>query len=99
MAEERSWHLVSYDIREPKRWRRVYKLLKGYGRSVQYSVFRIRGTALTIERMRWELERLLEPEDELLVIPLCKRCAERISVRSTEGSWPEEEPPFLIVGE
>ena len=99
MAEDRNWHLVSYDIRDPKRWRRVHRLLKGYGRSVQYSVFRVRGTRLTIERMRWELEKLLDEEDELLIIPLCSRCAERIRARSTDESWPEEDPPFLIVGE
>jgi CRISPR-associated protein Cas2 len=34
----RCW-LVCYDITEPKRLRRVHRLLKGYGEPWQYSVF------------------------------------------------------------
>ena len=44
MAEGRFWYLVCYDIRDPKRWRRCFKLLKGYGEGLQYSVFRCRLT-------------------------------------------------------
>lgn len=32
-------YLVSYDIADDKRWRRIFKVLKGYGDSVQLSVF------------------------------------------------------------
>lgn len=42
MAEGRSWYLVCYDIRDAKRWRRCFRLLKGYDESLQYSVFRCR---------------------------------------------------------
>ncbi|MCL6626772.1 MAG: CRISPR-associated endonuclease Cas2 [Alicyclobacillus shizuokensis] len=35
----RRYVLVSYDIGDPKRWRRVYKIMRGYGTHVQYSVF------------------------------------------------------------
>ncbi len=35
MAEGRFWDLVCYDIRDPKRWRRCFKLLKGYGEGLQ----------------------------------------------------------------
>ncbi len=31
--------LVSYDISDPKRWRQVYKIVRGHGKHVQYSVF------------------------------------------------------------
>ena len=62
MAEERFWYLVCYDIREPKRWRRCFKLLKGYGTSLQYSIFRCRLTRRQLERMRWELEKELASE-------------------------------------
>lgn len=36
----RSAYIVAYDISEPKRLRRVAKILLGYGLRVQYSVFR-----------------------------------------------------------
>lgn len=35
----RRYVLVSYDISDQKRWRRVYKIVRGYGMHVQYSVF------------------------------------------------------------
>ena len=28
---EKSWHLVTYDVRDPKRLRKVAKKLEGYG--------------------------------------------------------------------
>jgi CRISPR-associated protein Cas2 len=47
MAEAKNWYVICYDITEPKRWRRVYKKLKGYGRRLQYSIFRCRLTVGT----------------------------------------------------
>jgi len=36
----RNMFLVTYDITDPKRLRRVFKVLNGYGDHLQYSVFR-----------------------------------------------------------
>ena len=35
-------YIVVYDIGDPKRWRRVFKLMRGYGEWVQLSVFQCR---------------------------------------------------------
>jgi CRISPR-associated protein Cas2 len=35
----RNRYLVSYDICEPKRLRRVFKTVRGFGEALQYSVF------------------------------------------------------------
>ncbi len=35
----RAAYLVAYDIAEPKRWRRVYRLLMGHGDPLQLSIF------------------------------------------------------------
>lgn len=35
-------YIVTYDIRDPKRWRRIFKIMKGYGEWVQLSVFQCR---------------------------------------------------------
>ena len=32
---QRHWYLFSYDIRDPKRWRRVHKIVNGYGKRLQ----------------------------------------------------------------
>ncbi|GIU81978.1 MAG: CRISPR-associated endonuclease Cas2 [Acidobacteria bacterium] len=35
----RNRYIVSYDIADGKRWRRVYKKMRGFGDPIQYSVF------------------------------------------------------------
>lgn len=35
-------YIVAYDIRDPKRWRRIFRLMKGYGEWMQLSVFQCR---------------------------------------------------------
>jgi CRISPR-associated protein Cas2 len=35
-------YVVAYDIREPKRWRGVFKTMHGYGEWLQLSVFQCR---------------------------------------------------------
>ena len=64
-------YLVSYDVREDKRLRRVFKLMRGYGDHLQYSVFRCELS----ERERIELmEKLTKiikhDEDQVLLFPL-----------------------------
>ena len=36
----RSRYIVCYDIAIPKRWRQVYRIMRGFGDPLQYSVFR-----------------------------------------------------------
>jgi CRISPR-associated protein Cas2 len=36
---DRTRYLLAYDIREPRRLRRVHKIAKGFGDPLQYSVF------------------------------------------------------------
>jgi CRISPR-associated protein Cas2 len=35
-------YLVAYDISDPKRWRRVFRVMNGYGEWLQLSVFQCR---------------------------------------------------------
>ena len=35
-------YIVAYDIADPKRWRKVFNLMKGYGEWLQLSVFQCR---------------------------------------------------------
>jgi CRISPR-associated protein Cas2 len=95
----RHWHLISYDVRDPKRLRQVAKILEGYGTRIQYSVFRCRLDTLTLEKLHWELHQLLAKEDDLLVMPLCPDCAAKVPAHSTgdQTSWAEPLPTFKIV--
>lgn len=70
MVEERLY-IVTYDISNERRWRRVFQLMHGYGRWLQLSVFQCRLTA----RRRAELARRLEEQihdrdDHVLILDL-----------------------------
>lgn len=97
MAQAKNWYLICYDIRDPKRWRKAYKLLKGYGESVQFSIFRCRLSQRDREKLRWELEKILAAEDNLLLAGLCDRCVERIVTCNRPESWPVEEALHRIL--
>ena len=87
MSDKR-WYLVSYDVRDPKRWRQVYKIMKGSGDHLQYSLFRCWLTESQMAALRWELEKCLAKEDDLMFIHLCPSCAARVDVRGEpNASW------------
>jgi CRISPR-associated protein Cas2 len=69
-------HVVAYDIRDPKRLRRVAKTCLDFGCRRQLSVFLCRITATDLVRLKARLEDIIEPkEDQVLFIRLCGACA------------------------
>jgi CRISPR-associated protein Cas2 len=93
----KSWYLVCYDVRDEKRLRRVAKILAGFGARLQYSIFRCWLSERDVERLRWELGRVLEPEDDVLYLGVCSACVRRMRIRDSKGAWPEEPPGWVIV--
>jgi CRISPR-associated protein Cas2 len=61
-------YLVAYDIAEPRRWRKVYRLLQGYGEWVQLSVFQCRLDAARRRRLEAELALLIRPRQDRVLI-------------------------------
>jgi len=51
--------IVTYDITDPGRLRRVYQCMRGWGDHLQYSVFRCVLSPVDKERLRSDLHRLL----------------------------------------
>lgn len=67
----RRCYLVCYDIRDPKRLRRVHKAMKGYGEPWQFSVFFCVLKNIDRVRMQAELEsEMNQRDDQILVIDL-----------------------------
>jgi CRISPR-associated protein Cas2 len=54
-------------------------------------------TRRQLERMRWELEKELAPEDSLMIAGLCSGCASRMIARNTRVEWVEQERRFRVV--
>ncbi len=97
MSADKRWRLVCYDVRDPKRYRELYKVMKGVGRRIQYSVFRCRMDDREIEQLRWTLAKILDPVDRLLVVDLCPSCASRAISRNHVEDWTEKPASFTIV--
>lgn len=98
MSADKRWRLVAYDIREPARWRKVYKIVRGAGERVQYSLFRCRLDNREVERLRWRLARVMAPEDSLLVVDLCPTCASNVIARNHVEGWETRPPTFRVIG-
>ena len=94
-----NWHLVCYDVRDPKRLRKTAKLLEGYGERVQFSIFRIRVTEHKLQKIRWKLSEILFEDDDLLIIPLCSRCSSKIGDLShgKHSDWGDDPPTFEVL--
>ena len=94
------WWVVCYDIHDEKRLRQCAKHIEGYGHRIQYSVFRCWMTAREVERLRWELTEILDPADDVLLMPLCKRCVDDIvGIHGNDQplEWLDRPPRHSIV--
>ena len=96
--QTRRWRLVCYDIRDPKRYRKLYKIIRGHGERLQYSIFRCRLDDRQTERLRWRMLKCMEPEDALLIVDLCPGCADRIVSRNHLHGWTDPASTFRIIG-
>lgn len=98
-ADTKRWRLVCYDICDPDRYRKVYKIITGAGRRLQYSVFRCRLDDAEVEKLRWRLAEVMDAEDSLLIVDLCPRCASRVVSRNQVEDWDTPDPPaFRLIG-
>ena len=67
----RTSYLISYDISNDKRLRQVFKLMRGYGDHIQYSVFECQLSQTDLLRLRAELLFLIKrDEDQVLFVNL-----------------------------
>lgn len=63
--------LVTYDVRDPDRLRRVYRVMRGWGDHLQYSVFRCLLSPMQRAQMEGELiEVIHQEEDQVMLVPL-----------------------------
>jgi CRISPR-associated protein Cas2 len=64
-------HLIAYDIANPRRLRRVCKIMEGYGERLQYSVFISDLSPSELVHARAEVEEaMLMTEDSVVIVDL-----------------------------
>lgn len=64
-------YVVTYDISSPRRWRRVFKIMEGYGDWLQLSVFQCRLGRMRLLELEAELvEAMNQAEDHVIMLDL-----------------------------
>jgi CRISPR-associated protein Cas2 len=73
--------LITYDITDPKRLRKMHKFLKEFGINTQKSVFEcdIDDPALKIIRA-WCRDNLDLAEDQVRIYKICSRCLNKVMI-------------------
>ena len=67
----RNTYIVTYDISDNKRLRKVFKTMRGFGDHLQYSVFECQLTPADLVRLRAALaENIHHTEDQVLFVDL-----------------------------
>lgn len=64
-------YIVTYDIADQKRWRRVFKLMEGFGDWLQLSVFQCRLSAVRHAELVQLLDGIIHhDEDHILLVDI-----------------------------
>ena len=67
----RNSYIVTYDIADDKRLRKVFKTMRGFGDHLQYSVFECQLTPTDLVRLRMALSKVIHhTEDQVLFVDL-----------------------------
>ena len=68
MGSDERIYFVVYDISDPKRWRAVYKKMKGYGEWVQLSVFQCRLSKTRQATLVSELGEIIQDDEDHVML-------------------------------
>ena len=95
----RRCYLVCYDISDQKRWRRIFRAMKGYGEHWQYSVFFCVLKEIDRVRMQSELETELNLKaDQCIIIDLgADEQSARDAVAVLGESFPKAQTGVVVV--
>jgi len=88
-----SCYVVSYDIRDDKRLRKVSRVMKEFGVRLHYSVFRCDIARIDLTRLRSRLEEVIDQREDRVMImdlgPVKGDLGQRLIFLGVE---PEEDP-------
>jgi CRISPR-associated protein Cas2 len=91
-------YVVAYDIRDPKRWRTVFTVMKGYGEWLQLSVFQCRLSRKHHAELLATLDEVIHHHDDhvlLLDLGLAERVVPRV-VSLGKGFEPVQKAPTIV---
>ncbi len=88
-------YIIAYDIPDDRRRTKVHKILQGFGKWTQYSLFECFLTRKELVLLRSKLaEHLKDAQDSVRFYPLCAACLD--GVETVGGSPPAQDLLFVI---
>jgi CRISPR-associated protein Cas2 len=76
-------YIVTYDIAAPRRWRKVFRIMEGFGEWVQLSVFQCRLTRRRQIELKLALDEVINhAEDHVIIIDVGLAAANRPRIES-----------------
>jgi len=97
MSDEHTY-IVSYDISDNRRWRKVYKTMQGFGEWLQFSVFQCRLSGRRRAELETELRKLIKTEqDHALVIDIGPSDKTNVVVTSIGKSFSAIEREAIVI--
>lgn len=90
-------YVVVYDISDPARWRKVYKILKNYGYRVQYSVFEVQIKPEDALLLKRKLQKVIHSkEDSVYFYRQCNSCLNKVERFGKQYSPFEDDDYYFI---
>ena len=91
--------MVSYDIMNPKRWKKVHRKMQGFGEPLQYSVFACRLTDQGLVRLMTTLEELIDTAaDRVMFVnlgPAEGKASDRVRFLGRTEDFPERKATIV----
>lgn len=89
-------YVVSYDVTDDDRRKRLHEFLKGYGTRVQYSVFECDLSEQEVEDVvRWVTAEIDEGEDSCRLYRFCESCRGEVKIVGVGDQY--EEPEVIVI--
>lgn len=97
MTDERLF-IVTYDISDQRRWRRVFKAMHGYGEWLQLSVFQCRLSRRRRAELETRLRELIKNgEDHVLLIDVGPADKIELAVESIGKTFSKMERRAIVI--
>ncbi len=95
VSSQTTCYVIAYDIADDRRRSKIHKILSGFGKWTQFSLFECFLTRKQLVLLYSKLaEHLVEQQDSVRFYPLCANCVER--VETVGGPPPVEELLFVV---
>ncbi len=73
------YRVIAYDIPDDKRRTKLLQMLKGFGLHVQFSVFEVKLEPMQLLRLKNEIEKIMDPDEDCVVLyPLNEQLVEKV---------------------